>query len=145
MKKTIWQKVDQKIARLKIFRNSALLVIHRVLTDTVRGVTTTDTETFTVACAEPSRVSADVNTPLVQHGDLTLTLDYLAMRKIWEQQNVGLEWNENSGILRPGLDEIEFAGVTYAIRSITPQDWQNDRPGQYVVVLKGATEATGLA
>lgn len=141
MKRTFWQKIDKKVARLKLFRNSAKLIINRVSTDTVTGATTVDREEYAIICSEPQTVTGSVNLPLVQQGDLTMVIAYLEMRDIFEHQNVGLAWDENSGILRPGFDEIEFAGVTYAIRSITPQDWQNNRPGQYVVVLKGATEA----
>ena len=63
------------------------------------------------------------------------------MRKL--AQSNTLAWSENTGILEPGRDEIQFAGVTYAVRSVIPQDWQNNQPGQYLVILKGvALEAT---
>lgn len=141
MKKTIWQKVDRRIARIKIFRNTAKIIINRISTDTVTGTTSVDREEYAIVCSEPQTVTASVNLPLVQQGDLAMTIDYLEMRDIFEHQNVGLAWNENSGILTPGTDEIEFAGVVYGIRSVTPQDWQNNQPGQYVIVLKGVAAA----
>ena len=142
MKKTIWQKIDRRIGRLKLFRNSAQIVKNSITTDITTGATSVTTATLDIPCTEPEKVSAHlIDNALVYAGDLSLTLDYLGLKKL--AQSNTLAWSENTGILEPGRDEIQFAGVTYAVRSVIPQDWQNNQPGQYLVILKGvAPEAT---
>ena len=142
MKKTIWQKIDRRIGRIKLFRNSAQIVKNTVTTDITTGATSVSTVTLDIPCTEPEKVSAHlIDNALVYAGDLSLTLDYLGLKKL--AQSNELAWSENTGILDPGRDEIQFAGVTYAVRSVIPQDWQNNQPGQYLVILKGvAPEAT---
>jgi len=143
MKKTIWQKIDRRIGRLKLFRNSAQIVKNTVTTDVTTGATSVSTVALDIPCTEPEKVSAHlIDNTLVHAGDLSLTLDCLGLKKL--AQNNTLGWSENTGILDPGRDEIQFAGVTYAVRSVIPQDWQNNQPGQYLVILKGvAPEAAG--
>ncbi len=134
--KTIWQKIDRRIGRLKLFRNSAQIVKNTITTDAVAGTTSVSTVTLDIPCPEPERVSARlIDNTLVCAGDLSLTLDYLGLKQL--AANNDLAWNENTGILEPGKDEIRFAGVIYAVRSVIPQDWQNNQPGQYLVILKG--------
>ena len=142
MKKTIWQKIDKRIAQLKIFRNSAKIIKNTIRTEIMTGTTTATSVTLDVPCREPEKVSQHlIDQTLVYAGDLSLTLDYLTLRKI--AQSESLAWSENSAIFEPGTDEIQFAGVTYAIRSVIPQDWQKNQPGQYLVILKGiAPEST---
>ena len=142
MKKTIWQKIDRRIGRLKLFRNSAQIVKNTVTTDIITGATSVTNVSMDIPCPEPEKVSAHlIDNALVYAGDLSLTLDYLGLKKL--AQSNELAWSENTGILEPGRDEIQFAGVTYAIRSVIPQDWQNNQPGQYLVILKGvAPEGT---
>ena len=136
MKKTIWQKLDRRIARLKIFRNSATIIKTTVTTDIVTGATTAESVTLDIRCREPEKVSQRlIDNTLVYAGDLSLTLDYLGLKKLAQSNN--LAWSETCAIFEPGKDEIQFAGVTYAVRSVIPQDWQNNQPGQYLVILKG--------
>ena len=140
MKKTIWQKVDRRIGRLKIFRNSAQIVKNSITPDLYDNRAYVKTKTFDIQCPEPQKVSDRlIENTLVRSGDLSITLDYLGLKKL--AQNNNLEWNENTGILEPGQDEIQFAGIAYAIRSVIPQDWQNNQPGQYLVILKGVAPA----
>lgn len=142
--KTIWQKLDRRIAQLKIFRNTATIIKNTVTTDITTGTTTAASVTLDIPCPEPQKVSQRlVDQTLVYAGDLSLTLDYLTLKKLAQNSTPALPWSENTGILEPGRDEIQFAGVTYAVRSVIPQDWQNNQPGQYLVILKGvAPEAT---
>ena len=136
MKKTIWQKLDRRIGRLKIFRNSAQIVKNTITTDITTGATQVSIVTLDIPCPEPQKVSAHlIDNTLVYAGDLALVLDYLSLKKL--AQSNTLAWNENTGLLDPGRDEIRFSGVTYAVRSVIPQDWQNNQPGQYLVILKG--------
>ena len=79
MKKTIWQKIDRRIGRLKLFRNSAQIVKNTVTTDITTGATSVSTVTLDIPCSEPEKVSAHlIDNALVYAGDLSLTLDYLA-------------------------------------------------------------------
>lgn len=136
--KTIWQKIDRRIARLRIFRNSATIIKNTVTTDITSGATSATSLTLDIPCREPEKVREHlVDQTLVYAGDLSVTLDYLTLKKLARSTSPALAWSENTGILNPETDEIQFAGITYAIRSIIPQDWKNNRPGQYVVVLKG--------
>ena len=136
MKKTIWQKVDRRIGRLKIFRNSAQIVKNSITTDITTGATSVTTATLDIQGPEPQTVSDRlIDNTLVYAGDLSLTLDYLGLKKLAQSNN--LAWSETCAIFEPGKDEIQFAGVTYAVRSVIPQDWQNNQPGQYLVILKG--------
>ena len=143
MKKTIWQKIDRRIGRLKLFRNTVRIIKNTISTDIMTGRTSASTATLNIVCSEPEKVKDYlIDNTLVHAGDLSLTLNYLDLKK--EAENQGLVWNENTGPFELGKDELEFAGVIYAIRSVIPQDWQKDKPGQYQVILKGiASEESG--
>ena len=142
--KTIWQKLDRRIAQLKIFRNTATIIKNTVTTDITTGTTTAASVTLDIRCREPEKVGQRlIDQTLVYAGDLSLTLDYLTLKKLAQNSTPALPWSENSALFDPETDEIQFAGITYAIRSIIPQDWKNNQPGQYLVILKGvAPEAT---
>ena len=144
MKKTIWQKIDRTIGRLKLFRNTATIIKNRVTTDIYAGTTTVETESMTIRCPEPTRVRENlIDNTLVYGGDLALTLDYLTLKKEAAKAFPNQGWSESSAIFEPGKDEVEFAGVTYAVRSVIPEDWKDNQPGQYQVILKGiAPEGT---
>lgn len=136
--KTIWQKIDSKIAGLKIFRNTAKIIKNTVTTDITTGTTAVTSATLELSCPEPEKVGQRlIDQTLVYAGDLSLTLDYLTLKKLAQSVTPAIPWSENSAIFDPERDEIQFAGITYAIRSIIPQDWKNNQPGQYLVILKG--------
>ena len=142
--KTIWQKLDRRIAQLKIFRNTATIIKNTVTTDITTGTTSAASVTLDIRCREPEKVGQRlIDNTLVYAGDLSLTLDYLTLKKLAQNATPALPWSENTAIFDPETDEIQFAGITYAIRSIIPQDWKNNQPGQYLVILKGvAPEAS---
>lgn len=141
MKKTLWQKVDRKIGRLKIFRNSAIFIKNTVEVMIRDGSSRVECEKFELPCPAPEKASAHiVDQTLVHNGDLTLTLDYLTLRKICDDNANRLTWTDRCAFFTPGSDEIQFAGTTYSIRSVIPKDWQNNMPGEYLIVLKGVGE-----
>lgn len=133
---TIWQKVDKTISRLKIFQNTATIILNRITTDVLNGTTSVCKDRFEIKCRAPEKINAYVNTSLAKGGDLTIIIDYLALREIYDGNDIGLQWDSHNAILHPGTDEIEFCGVVYAIREIIAEDWKDNMPGQYIVVLK---------
>jgi|GEM_PF-6515804 len=139
MGKTLWQRVDRTIARLKIFQNKATLLLHRISTDVVNGTTTVLDDRYSIKCGAPEKASTYVNNSLAKEGDMTITIDYVTLREIFEKDDTGLSWDNHYAILHPGTDEIEFSGVVYAIRDIVAEDWKDNMPGQYVVILKGVS------
>ena len=135
--KTIWQKLDRRIARLKIFRNSATIIKNTITSDIASGSTFVTSVTLSIPCPAPEKVRDYlIDNTLVYAGDLSLMLDYLTLKKLAQSTTPALPWSETCAIFDPGKDELQFAGVTYAVRSVIPQDWQNNQPGQYLVILK---------
>ena len=138
MKKTIWQKIDRRIGRLKIFRNMLTIVKNSIVTDIMEGTTSVSSVTLDLKCPEPEKVRDYlIDNTLVFAGDLSVTLNYLDLKKAAQSVSPNLEWSENCAIFEPGKDEVQFAGVSYSVRSVIPQDWQNNQPGQYLLILKG--------
>ena len=140
-KKTLWQKVDRKIARLKIFRNSCTLTKETIETDLESGQTNVTRTTHTLTCTAPEKVSERlIDHTLVHSGDMSIVFDYLSLLDAAAKAKPPLAFSVGTGIFTPGADKITFGGITYGIRSIIPQDWQNNQPGQYIVILKNASE-----
>lgn len=129
-------KIDKKISKLKIFQNTAILIINVVTTDVITGVTSVHQDKFEIQCREPEKISGNVNSSLVQSGDLSIIIDYLSLHEIYEHNEDKLQWDEKTAFLHPGTDEIEFCGVVYGIREIVAEDWKDNMPGQYIIVLK---------
>lgn len=139
-KNTIWQKIDHKINQLKILQNKATLVSKTIKTDVMTGKTAVVSESCDFKCSAPEQVEAAIiDNTLVYAGDCRIVVDYLTMREMFDSISSSIEWNENTGFIQCGIDEIIFSGVTYAVRHVIPQDWQNNQPGEYVVILKGVT------
>lgn len=142
-KKTLWQKVDRKIARLKIFRNSCVLTKEAIETDLESGQTNVTRATYTLNCTAPEKVTERlIDNTLVHSGDMSITFDYLSLLDVAANAKPPIAFSVGTGIFTPGADKITFGGITYGIRSIIPQDWQNNQPGAYLVILKHASEAT---
>ncbi len=136
-KKTLWQKIDRKVARYKILRNSCLLTKEAVETDLESGQTTVTRAAVTIPCTAPQKVSEHLtDTTLVHAGDMSIEFDYLTLLDIAQKSKPPIPFSIGTGIFNAGTDKITFGGVTYGIRSISPQDWQNNQPGAYIVYLK---------
>ena len=141
-KKTLWQKIDKKIARLKIFRNSCTLIKEAVETNLESGQTTVTRASYELTCTAPERVSERlIDNSLVFSGDMSITFDYLSLLDLASKSKPPLAFSVANAIFEPGADKIVFGGITYGIRSILPQDWQNNQPGAYLVILKSTSEA----
>ena len=141
-KKTLWQKIDRKIARIKILRNSCLLTKENIETDLETGQTNVTRASFTLPCTAPERVSERLtNGTLVFNGDMSITFDYLTLLDVAQKAKPPLAFSVGTGIFNPGADKITFGGITYGIRTINPIDWQNNQPGAYQVILYNAAEA----
>lgn len=143
MKKTIWQKIDRRIGRLKIFRNSAVLIKKVITTDPVSGKTTVTADRFSIQCPAPENVRADlIDQTLVQAGDLSLVLDHTTLKDIWDRAvTEDWRWDESRAFLTPGTDEIAFGGILYSVRKVIPEDWQNNQPGQYRIILRSIADS----
>ena len=66
---------------------------------------------------------------------------YLSLLDLASKAKPPLAFSVGTGIFNPGTDKITFGGVVYGIRSIIPQDWQNNAPGAYMVILKNIAES----
>ena len=139
MKKTLWQKIDHKIAKLKIFRNTCTLTKETISTDLETGETSVSSSTIELKCTAPEKVSERlIDNKLVFSGDMSITFDYISLLNTASASTPPLAFSVGTGIFNPGEDKITFGGVVYGIRSIIPQDWQNNQPGAYLVILKNA-------
>ena len=140
-KKTLWQKIDQKVAKIKIFRNTCLFTKETVETDLQSGETNVTRASIKLNCTAPEKVSQHlIDNKLVFSGDMSIVFDYLSLAQAAKKAKPPLAFNVGTAIFDPGADKITFGGVVYGIRSIIPQDWQNDMPGAYLVVLKNIAE-----
>ncbi len=142
-KKTLWQKLNNKLnTKIKIFSNTAILRVNIVHVDKITGAAQATTFEKSVACTQPERVHAGmIDNQLVYAGDMKIPIDYLTMKQVYEEMREVIEfaeWNESTGaIQQPGTDMLEFGGIVYTIRSVIPEDWMNNMPGQYLLILKG--------
>lgn len=142
MKKTIWQKIDKKIARIKLFRNSCKYTHETVETDLKSGETNVTRVSYDLQCTAPEKVSERlIDNKLVFSGDMSIVFDYLSLLDVASKSKPPLAFNVGTGIFNPGTDKITFGGVVYGIRSIIPQDWQNNQPGAYLVILKNSADS----
>lgn len=142
MKKTLWQKIDKKIARIKLFRNSCKYTHETVETDLRSGETNTTRVSYDLNCTAPERVSERlIDNKLVFSGDMSIVFDYLSLLELASKAKPPLAFSVGTGIFNPGADKITFGGVVYGIRSIIPQDWQNNQPGAYLVILKNIADS----
>lgn len=142
MKRTIWQKIDKKIARIKLFRNSCKYTHETVETDLKSGETNVTRVSYDLQCTAPEKVSERlIDNKLVFSGDMSIVFDYLSLLDVASKSKPPLAFNVGTGIFNPGTDKITFGGVVYGIRSIIPQDWQNNQPGAYLVILKNSADS----
>ncbi len=142
MATTIWQKLNKQINAIKIFKNSATVIINDVYANPLTGVTTRNAETATITCPQPEVVRAGATEGTLA-GDLRVMFDYISVRKAHSGlKSAEREWNEATGIFSPGEDELIFGGVRYMIREVVAEDWQNNQPGLYVLTLR-AKSTTG--
>ena len=142
MKKTLWQKIDQKVAKIKIFRNTCIFTHETVETDLQSGETNVTRASIKLNCTAPEKVSQHlIDNKLVFGGDMSIVFDYLSLLDVASKAKPPLAFSVGTGIFNPGVDKITFGGVVYGIRSIIPQDWQNNAPGAYLVILKNIAES----
>lgn len=141
MKKTLWQKIDRKIARIKLFRNSCTYMHESIETDLKSGETNVTRISFELTCTAPEKVSERlIDNKLVFSGDMSITFDYLSLLDVAQKATPPLAFSVSKGFFHPGEDKIAFGGNVYGIRTIIPQDWQNNQPGAYLVILKNVAE-----
>lgn len=141
-KNTFWQKLNYTINQIGLFKNNGILVLNIVETDKVEGTTTHCAIERNITIPAPEKVSSGmIDGARICNGDMQTVIDFISLRKIYEGLSGGIAWNETTGLLQPGIDMLRFAGITYRIKTVIPEDWQDNSPGCYILILDAISKS----
>lgn len=141
-KTTFWQGIDRLVNEISLFQNSGILILNLIKVDKVEGKTLNFKIEKEVPCPAPDRVTIRmIDGSRVCGGDMRTNIDYLTLKDIYSNLEAEVSWNETSGCIQEGTDLFRFGGVNYRIRSVIPEDWQDNMPGSYTLILENVSKA----